>query len=139
MTRAATPRRIIFRSKSARTSHHVCFACQTHYHRHVDMLGELSVHGTFRNRGPVIGSTKYLCPNCGQSMTPVGKNFRAPSKDDREAWEVARLLVDAGFIHDYTRGGMTYPTRVKDVPAFLEQHRQKSEGEQLLDQWGNKS
>ncbi|WP_424950946.1 hypothetical protein [Deinococcus sp.] len=70
-------------------------------------------------------------------MTHMGKNFRPPAQDDIESWAIARQLAAEGFQHSY-KTGLQYPTKLKDVPGFLEQRRQLSEGERLLKQWKEK-
>ncbi|WP_425146647.1 hypothetical protein [Deinococcus sp.] len=120
---------------TARSSHHVCFECRKQFKKPVDGLVTLTLAGKIsRTLNYDAGIRVYPCPQCGQPMTHVGKNFRPPAQDDLEAWHIARRLVAAGFKHDHS-SGLTYPTSLKDLPAFLEQHRQLSEGERLLKQW----
>ncbi|WP_152544785.1 hypothetical protein [Deinococcus phoenicis] len=69
-------------------------------------------------------------------MRLIGKNFRAPQKDDVEGWRVAEMLLNAGFGYWGTWG--TYPTRLKDVPSFIQKNRRKTAGEQILEQWQEK-
>lgn len=70
-------------------------------------------------------------------MTRMGKNFRAPPQQDSEAWEIARRLANAGFKHSY-RTRQTYPTRLRDVEAFLSGKVRRSDGERLLWRWQKK-
>lgn len=67
-------------------------------------------------------------------MTHMGKNFRPPPQTDVETWAVARRLAAEGYRHDHTNG-LVYPTKLKDIPAFLESCQRLSEGETLLRKW----
>ena len=112
---------------NSRTSHHVCFDCHLAFHKPLAQNSEGHM---------VIGNKRYPCPQCGQLMTPMGKNFRAPQKLDEEAWKVAKVLAESGFIHNATQGYL-YPTKLRDVPKFLKEHRQQSEGAKLLEKFAN--
>lgn len=105
-----------------RTSHHACFACRKAFHKPAD----LSETGWV-----VLGKTLYPCPDCGQPMTPMGKNFKAPKREDLEAWQVLEILANKGFLHDHNTATQ-YPTKLRDLEAFLEAHAPKSEGEKML-------
>ena len=120
--------------RATRSSHYVCFECRKAFQKPVDVLGQAMAWGKFVPLAIDVGVKTYPCPQCGQAMTHMGKNFRAPAQADAEAWEVVRRLADAGFKHGYTQG-LIHPQRLKDVPAFLEQHRQLSEGQRLLRSW----
>ncbi|WP_420595581.1 hypothetical protein [Deinococcus sp.] len=116
------------------SSHHVCFKCRKQFRKPVDALVSLSHTGEVLETRVYDGNLKtYSCPQCAQPMTHLGKNFRPPPQDDIEGWEVARRLSDAGFKFGYTSQGST--KRLRDVSAFIERNRRKSEGEQLLDKW----
>ncbi|MCD0164924.1 hypothetical protein [Deinococcus sp. 12RED42] len=131
-------RRILLGTKG-RSSHYVCFDCRKQFAKPTssivvrDALGKpMRAGGGFDS-----GAAEFKCPQCGHPMTHLGKNFRAPVQSDAEGWEVARRLVNAGFRYAHAWG--PYPTRLRDVPAFIEQNSCKSAGERLLDQWKGQS
>ncbi|WP_158679811.1 hypothetical protein [Deinococcus sp. NW-56] len=139
MTPAVKPQRVSALVKwQGRSSHHVCFECRKQFQKPVMVGGQrlmsgktVAVYGSFDVPGA------YPCPQCGQIMTPMGKNFRAPAQTDTEGWEIARRLAAAGFRHGHTTGNQ-YPTRLKDVTAFLEENVPRTAGEEVLRKWGRR-
>lgn len=130
-----TPTPVLLQWQSPRSSHHVCFSCRKQFRKPVTVRGQRLASGKSEARyGHFDVSVLYPCPQCGQTMTHMGKNFRAPALDDLEGWEIARQLATAGFRHKY-RTGQEYPTRLRDVDAFLKRHVPRSDGEKLLEKW----
>jgi hypothetical protein len=83
---------------------------------------------------------EIICPDCAKSMADMGLDFKAPPKSDAETWEVMRALYEHGFTF-HSCGcsvGFTPPRSLREVPAWLEQHRQRSEGERLLEQFADR-
>ena len=39
----------------------------------------------------------HKCPTCNRKMAFLGRNFRAPKKSDKNKWQAAQLLWEAGF------------------------------------------
>ena len=77
-----------------------------------------------------------VCPQCGGPMAAMGLDFKAPPQRDAEAWQIIASLYDNGFAFAGCGcGGPGYapPAKLRDMPAWLEQHRRKSEGAKLLD------
>jgi hypothetical protein len=73
-------------------------------------------------------------------MADMGLDFRAPPKSDVEAWEVLRALYRHGFTF-HSCGcsvGFTPPSRLREVPEWLERHRQRSEAARLLEKFADR-
>jgi hypothetical protein len=66
-------------------------------------------------------------------MADMGLDFKAPRKDDREAWQIMEALHKHGF--DFNNcgcgAGFVPPRRLREIPAWLDEHRRLSEGEAL--------
>ena len=85
-----------------------------------------------------IPEERHICPQCGAEMVEMGRNFRAPKRDDLEQWKKVEALVRAGFsfhsVNSYRTG--RYPERLSEVDSFVEKAREKlgrvSSGEELL-------
>jgi hypothetical protein len=77
---------------------------------------------------------EIVCPDCSRPMVDMGLDFKAPPKDDREAWQILEILSENGFtFHGCGCSVDLYPPRsLREVPEWLEKHRFKSEGELLL-------
>jgi hypothetical protein len=65
----------------------------------------------------------------------MGLDFKAPPKSDVRAWEIMRALYEHGFnFHNCGCGvGFKPPQTLREVPEWIERHRQRSEGERLLE------
>lgn len=77
---------------------------------------------------------KIVCPDCTRPMVDMGLDFKAPPKDDREAWQILETLHEHGFAFHgcgCDAGGFVPPRRLSEVPAWLERHRRLTEGEAL--------
>lgn len=134
-------RRLTTRAKkeaTIRSSHYVCFDCRKQFQK--PSAAQYAVGPSGRPHAEFVGFDSYQltypCPQCGKELRLIGKSFRAPRQDDTEGWRVAEMLLDAGF--GYWGMWGPYPTRLKDVAAFIDKHRQKTVGERILDQWGEK-
>ncbi|MEF2278984.1 hypothetical protein V3W47_11810 [Deinococcus sp. YIM 134068] len=139
MTPAVKPRLVPVLVKwKGRPSHYVCFECRKQFRKPLIFQATRSPSGNLSNtHGLGMDAATYPCPQCSQAMIQMGKNFRAPAQADAEGWEVARRLAAAGFRHGHTTG-QKYPTRLKDVAAFLEKNGQRTDGEELLRRWAKK-
>ena len=60
-------------------------------------------------------------------MSLMGKAFRSPKKENLEQWEKAKLLVGNGFL--FHKNGGARPKRLKDVPGFLADMKNRAPGE----------
>jgi DNA-directed RNA polymerase subunit RPC12/RpoP len=79
----------------------------------------------------------YVCPDCKQPMSMMGKAFRPPKKENLEQWKKAEILVKNGFLF-YKNAGAR-PKRLKDLPEFLASMKYRSPGEKLLEQFAQPS
>ncbi|WP_165231779.1 hypothetical protein [Aquisphaera insulae] len=85
---------------------------------------------------------EIVCPDCSRPMIDMGLDFKAPSKDDREAWQILEMLQHYGFAFHgcgCDAGGFVPPQRLREVPAWLEAHRHLSEGESLAKRFAAKA
>ena len=61
--------------------HFVCFPCRKQFKK-------------------PAGTREALCPDCGQPMTPVNKDFRPPRRANENAWKRIKAFEDKGFFPD---------------------------------------
>jgi hypothetical protein len=77
---------------------------------------------------------QIVCPDCTQPMVDMGLDFKAPRKDDKKAWSVMRALHDHGF--DFRSCGCSVgfkpPDMLREVPAWIEEHRKRTKSETVL-------
>jgi hypothetical protein len=59
------------------------------------------------------------CPTCRATLVWTGTAFRPPPRDDEEAWELARKIVETGYRFVSTRERRDLPKRLKDFAAWL--------------------
>lgn len=74
-----------------------------------------------------------LCPECGQPMEKMGRDFKVPAKSDIKQWAKVELLSKHGF-RFWSCGcdGPGYaPGTLKDAKILIAR-KQKSPGEELL-------
>jgi DNA-directed RNA polymerase subunit RPC12/RpoP len=102
---------------------HACFTCRKTF------------PGKSRTR-----QDQVICPQCGQPMHDMGINFKAPRQSDVKQWHKVERLHRAGFrFSGYTFFGKRPPCRLNQVEDYIEDHRPKAKGEQLLDQIDEKT
>ena len=80
-------------------------------------------------RSPTQPSPEFAphrCPECSGTLEMLGRAFRAPRRQDRDAWERVRLLVQGGCrFFSYSSGG--YPVEsTREVREFLVGRRRQS-------------
>lgn len=143
-------------------AHFACFACRKafkktpleDYVEHKGLWPAFEAINKLGKTGPMaeeaekrVGITRqeinecYLadvstCPQCGGQMAAMGLDFKAPLQRNAEAWRIVATLYENGFAFGGCGcGGPGYvpPAKLKDLPAWLEQHQRKSEGARLLD------
>jgi len=113
--------------------HFACFDCRKAFKywqwEHVD-------EATFKRKQKLQHVPReIMCPDCKNPMVDMGLDFRAPRKTDIEAWQILKALAENGFTF-HACGcyvGFTPPKTLREVPQWIEDHRRKSAGEQLLD------
>ena len=111
-----------------RSSHHVCFECRKTFKKPASTKGGYVV----------LGGQIYPCPSCQKPMTPIGKNFRAPKKNNLRAWRLAERLYQTGFRFNSSLEGRV-PTQPSDLKSFLATRVHKTNAEQLLELFKRKS
>lgn len=75
------------------------------------------------------------CPDCGELMKQVTHRFRPPKQKDFKKWEVAKFLMESGFLYEHVykqiyeiRGitvlanYATYPENMRDAKEFVEKY-----------------
>ena len=74
------------------------------------------------------------CPQCGDQMSAMGLDFKAPRMSDVEAWEIISVLYEHGFAFNGCGCSVRYspPQKVSELEDFFAQHRRLSEGQKLL-------
>ena len=70
--------------------HYACFNCRKTFKRR--LLSDLESKDDFQLR-------EAKCPDCGQLMANMGKDFEAPKKSAIKAWEHFKLLYSVGITH----------------------------------------
>ena len=83
---------------------------------------------------------EIICPECSQPMVDMGLDFKAPPQNDHDAWEIMRALAQHGFKFQLCGWivGFKPPRTLREVPEWIEQHRNKSDGERLLEKFAAK-
>ena len=63
------------------------------------------------------------CPNCGTPMLPLSRKFKAPKKNDVEAWAVVEYVARSGFRYQSIQTGdgrfVKYPSTLKEAEVFI--------------------
>ena len=80
------------------------------------------------------------CPDCGKLMKQVTHRFRPPKQKDLKQWEVAKFLMEKGFLYEhvykriYEVRGITvlanyaiYPENMRDAKEFVEKYKAQAE------------
>jgi DNA-directed RNA polymerase subunit RPC12/RpoP len=104
----------------------VCFDCKKAFNQGTDLNN--------------IRESK--CPDCGQLMKQVTHRFRPPKQKDTKQWEVAKFLMESGFLYEHVyeriyeiRGitvlanYATYPENMRDAKEFVEKYKAQAETE----------
>jgi hypothetical protein len=84
---------------------------------------------------------EIVCPDCSRPMVDMGLDFRAPPKDDVEAWLIMRALHENGVTF-HSCGcyvGFKPPQSLREVPEWLKRHRHQSEAEKLLERFADRA
>ncbi|MCL9806838.1 hypothetical protein NAT51_14985 [Flavobacterium amniphilum] len=82
---------------------------------------------------------EHPCPECGTPMLFLPHRFRPPQKEDKQAWNVVKFLIENGFPfqHVYKEGSdeyhkkptdnyVPYPKNLRDAEAFVEKYKNQS-------------
>lgn len=111
--------------------HFACFRCRKAF-KHWQWEGcERDTPRGRKQLRPV--PREVVCPQCSRPMADMGLDFKAPPRDDREAWKILEILYRHGFtFHNCGCGGMFIPPRrLRHVPDWLSRRCCVSEGEAL--------
>jgi len=70
------------------------------------------------------------CPNCGNRMAFMGRNFQSPTKNDTSSWKAAQLLWESGyrFVGSGFHNSPSLPRKKVEVENFIannQEHHQK--------------
>jgi len=76
---------------------------------------------TFKKHGG-----EYPCPKCGKIMVALGRDFKAPRKQNKAQWDKVRKLFEAGFDFDSCGcDGPGYRPKYRaDVKRFLKESQE---------------
>lgn len=94
-----------------------CFSCQKSFKRHVEA-------------SPKDYPNHMSCPECGGVSVNLGRNFKAPKKNDVKQWEKVRFLVDHGFLFQKIRVGanhhdtVPYPETLEEAREFVKTYKE---------------
>ena len=88
--------------------HWTCFACRKTFRQ----IGRWNLPAEEQRRLASCGDREVRCPECKQPMRNMGAYFETPRRNDRRAWEVARILADNGLTFG-TEGSKAY------IEAFI--------------------
>jgi len=88
--------------------HYACFNCRKTFKRR--LLSDIENKDDFQ-------LTEAKCPECGQLMANMGKDFEAPKKSDIKVWEQIKLLYSVGIA--FHSCGCTGPGYIPNTPERL--------------------
>lgn len=94
--------------------HYACFTCRKTYKRR--LISDIK-------RG-AISEADATCPQCGNLLADMGKDFEAPRTSDKKAWGHLRALYTAGITyHSCGCSGPGYIPATKDaLITYFEEH-----------------
>lgn len=75
--------------------HYVCFDCRRSVKVRHDQKRDESGKRTSSS-----DTRAAKCPECGQEMKIMGRDFKAPRRNDVAGWRALRILVSAGYRFD---------------------------------------
>ena len=66
----------------------------------------------------------HKCPDCGKLMFALSRKFKAPKKEDHDAWQVVEFIIHAGFsyqsIHLQNGSFAKYLKTMKEAELFVQ-------------------
>jgi hypothetical protein len=118
--------------------HFACFDCRKAFkYWQFEETDEVSF---YRKQDLKHVPREIVCPDCSKPMVDMGLDFKAPPKTDAETWKILQSLYEHGFtFHGCGCSvGLIPPRTLRELPEWLEQHRTRTEGERLLDRFGER-
>jgi predicted RNA-binding Zn-ribbon protein involved in translation (DUF1610 family) len=75
-----------------------------------------------------VDASRFACPQCGNPMEIMGRNFKAPRHANQREWKKIKLLVQNGFrfFSSGYNGRNTYPEKFGELGAFLKKGKAKN-------------
>lgn len=118
--------------------HFACFDCRKAFkYWQLEPVDEPTFKGRQRlKRVP----REITCPDCSKPMADMGLDFKAPPKNDTEAWEILRALFAGGF-NFASCGcgpGLEPPRTLRAVPDWIERHRKRDAGDKLAEKFARR-
>lgn len=102
--------------------HFVCFACRKQYRARGSEGAIARVWSVRRERFEHRAQTRerVACPQCGEALQALGRDFKAPRRRDRRQWLKVELLWRFGYVYAMGWSGPgERPQRLSEAPAFL--------------------
>jgi len=78
--------------KARPSEHWVCLPCRKQFRKPSRYNG---VHWEFNTKPREVRG--YPCPECKAPLMDMGKYFKPPRREDKQAWEQVRLLAEHGI------------------------------------------
>ena len=116
---------------------HACFECRKSFKIDYQSAEQsrrawLSQRISGKKPSEAFVEPSHVCPQCSEPLHMMGRAFRAPKHDDRDAWVAVELLYYAGF-RFYSSAGYL-PTTAREARAFIAEKRPTSDGAKLAQQ-----
>lgn len=96
--------------------HFVCFDCLVSFKR------PASKGAPSDSAHRIDSEIEHICPNCGNKLHFMGRQFRPPKKSANNSWYVIKELWNAGFrfIGNGSHTGARLPEKKSEVEVFIE-------------------
>jgi len=115
--------------------HFACFVCRKAFKQ---WQWKACDEDTFRTKQRLKHvPRKIVCPVCAKPMTDMGLDFKAPRKNNVEAWAILEILARNGY-RFWGCGcsvGFTPPSTLREVSEWLSKRHDRSKGEELLNKF----
>lgn len=121
--------------------HYACFACRKKFRHQLHHEDVKEVVMASDKKIPLVRHSRQWvwpeslkCPQCKGEMHSMGRDFKAPRKNDLKQWKKVEILFAHGFSYHSCGccGPGLRPQELRDVDAFLCDNLPLSDGERLL-------